>query len=189
MNFDQGLGTCPAPKPTLTPSFYGSITPHPSEQPSPLTLAVNLTASVLKARWQTVPGKATKSHSWTVSDELVTALPYIGIAAVVFAVAYFTLAVTYFSPFQRLQRPPTKGFWSLLMGHLAEMQKYEPGHIQMEVSDPMSWVKLAGRPLTCLPPLLNDHSGPTNTGVPSSTVVCSEHLEYFSRTLWLSPTS
>jgi hypothetical protein len=155
---------------------------------------VNLTASVLNARWQTVPGKAIRPSSWTVPDELVTALPYIGLAAIVFAIAYFTLAVTYFSPFQRLQRPPTKGFWSLLMGHLAEMQRYEPGHIQMEVSTlmasgPMSRVELAGRPLTCLPSLLTYHSGPTNTAVSSSTAVYSEHLDYFSQTLWPSPTS
>lgn len=139
MDISQGLGACPALKPTLTPSFSGSITPHPSsEQPSPLTLAINLTASVLNARWQTAPGKATKPTNWTVPDELVAALPYIGLAAVVLAIAYFALAVTYFSPFQRLQRPATKGLWSLLMGHLAEMQKYEPGQIQMEVSDLMA---------------------------------------------------
>lgn len=58
------------------------------------------------------------------------------VAGVILAltILHTLLAATYLSPFRQLERPSTSGFWSFIMGNLVEMQRDQPGVIQMQVS-------------------------------------------------------
>lgn len=61
-------------------------------------------------------------------------LSLVGGIILALTILHTVLATTFLSPFRRLERPRTGGFWSLIMGNLIEMQKDQPGVIQMQVS-------------------------------------------------------
>lgn len=61
----------------------------------------------------------------------VFAIGYIALLYFSYLVLQLFLSNTFLSPFRLLKRPPMQGFWFPIMGNLIEMQKDDPGQIQM----------------------------------------------------------